>query len=61
MFTPAWAKELLRGQKEIMAAINDLKAGQAAIDKAVSDTAAYLKTLATRRPGNLYSPEVSGL
>lgn len=36
-----------------MAAIDDLKAGQAAIDKAVTDTAAFLKNLAGQLAGGI--------
>lgn len=39
-------QKLLKGQNLIMAALDDLKAGEAAIDKGISDVAAYLKTLA---------------
>jgi peptidoglycan hydrolase CwlO-like protein len=39
-------QELERKIELIMAAIDDLKAGQAALDKAVQDTISYLQSLA---------------
>jgi hypothetical protein len=39
--------QILGEVRQLMAAIDDLKAGQAAIDKAVLDVVAFLKNLAT--------------
>lgn len=46
-------QQLTKGQQQIMAATDDLKAGQAAIDKAVADTAAFLKNLAGQVSGGV--------
>jgi len=44
-----------------MAALDDLKAGQAAIDKAVADTAAYLKNLATTITGGVSATDAEAI
>jgi hypothetical protein len=46
-------REILKGQSEIMAALDDVKAGEAEIDKGISDIAAYLKTLAGTVTGGI--------
>jgi uncharacterized phage infection (PIP) family protein YhgE len=46
-------KNLSKGQTKIMAALDDVKAGEAAIDKGISDIAAYLKTLAGNLAGGI--------
>lgn len=49
--TPGWALMLLKGQRIIMAALDDIKAGEAAIDKGIVDVAAALKALADQVSG----------
>lgn len=52
---------IIRGQYKIMAATDDLKAGQAAIDKAVGDVVAYLKTLATTISGGVSATDAESI
>lgn len=59
--TPKWAQQILKNQERIMSAADDLKAGQAAIDKAVSDTAAYLKTLAGTIAGGVSATDAEAI
>lgn len=52
---------ILKGLEKIMAATDDLKAGQAAIDKAVGDVATYLKNLATTMAGGVSAEDAEAV
>ena len=57
-------RRLGKAEKEIailMAALDDLKAGQAAIDKAVGDVVAFLKTLAGQIAGGVTAAEAEAV
>jgi hypothetical protein len=52
---------VIRGQKKIMSATDDLKAGQAALDNAVADVVTYLKNLAGTISGGVSAEDAAAI